>query len=121
MGAEERGIPQADFEMESYTFELLLKGERYDDFDDETFAELNQAHLEHALSLRDRGALVAAGALTGGSTGTPVCGLGFYRVAPEEAQRLGDEDPAVRAGIYRLETFTFIGPKGGLAFPLATE
>jgi uncharacterized protein YciI len=120
MGAADRGMPRVDFELESYTFELLLKGDRYDDFDDDTFAELNKAHIEHALSLRASGTLLAAGALEG-NAGTAVCGLGFYRVTPEEAKQLGADDPAVRAGMYRLETFRFTGPKGGLAFPLSAE
>jgi uncharacterized protein len=115
-------VPQVSrlgFELESYTFALLLKGDRYDDFDRETFEELNTAHLKHTLGLRAGGQLLAAGALRTEETETAVCGMGFYRVTPDEARRLSDDDPAIRAGIYRVETFTFLGPKGGLAFPLA--
>jgi uncharacterized protein len=119
MADETPQVSRLGFELESYTFALLVKGDRYDDFDPDTFEELNTAHLRHTLAQRAAGQLLAAGALRTDDTDTPVRGLGFYRVTPEEAKRLGDQDPAIRAGIYRVETFTFLGPKGGLAFPLA--
>jgi uncharacterized protein len=121
MSADLPRVSRLGFELESYTFALLLTGERYDEVDRDTFEELNTAHIEYTMSLRAGGQLLAAGALRTDDTETPVHGLGFYRVSPEEAQRLSDQDPAIKAGIYRVETFTFLGPKGGLAFPLAAE
>jgi hypothetical protein len=116
MAIEMPEVSRPGFELESYTFVLLLKGDRYDEFDRDTFEELNEAHLRYTMDLRTAGKVLAAGALRTDRADAMVRGLGFYRVTPEEAQRLSDDDPAIRAGIYRVETYTFLGPKGGLAF-----
>ncbi len=118
MAVEIPEVSRLGFELESYTFLLLLKGDRYDDLDPETAEALNTEHLKHTLGQRAAGQVLAAGALRTDAE-TPVRGLGFYRVTPEEARRLSEDDPAIRAGMYRVETYTFLGPKGGLAFPLA--
>jgi hypothetical protein len=118
MAVEIPEVSRLGFELESYTFLLLLKGDRYDDIDPETAGALNTEHLKHTLGQREAGHVLAAGALRTDAE-TAVRGLGFYRVPPDEARRMSEDDPAIRAGMYRVETYTFLGPKDGLAFPLA--
>ena len=111
-------IPQADFALETYTLGLLVKGDRFDELAPERIAELSQAHLAYMLGLRAGGQVLAAGAVRQEVGDGAVRGIGFYAVPPEQAERLAEQDPAVRAGLFKLEAFTFIGPEGGIAFPL---
>jgi hypothetical protein len=43
----------------------------------------------------------------------------LYRAPLEEARRLAEQDPAVKAGVLQVEVFTWYVEKGALAFPIA--
>ena len=62
-----------------------------------------QQHLAYVQGLFDQGKLLLGGAATDGAIGVLVLRVG----SPEEAQRIFDDDPAVRAGISHSELHPF--------------
>ena len=60
-------------------------------------------HFLYAKGLFDRGKIILGGAATDGSIGIIV----FREDSPEEARRIFDNDPAIRAGIGQAELHQF--------------
>jgi uncharacterized protein YciI len=100
-------------ELDSYTFVLLRRGPRADDYSDEELDELQAAHLAFLDEMRQRGHLVLAGPFRDQDDETKR-GLAVYRTNLEETRRLTDQDPSVRAGRIAIEAMTWLTPKGAL-------
>jgi len=100
-------------ELDTYTFVLLRRGPRADDYSDEELDELQAAHLAFLDEMRKRGHLVLAGPFRDQDDETKR-GLAVYRTNLEETRRLTDQDPSVRAGRIAIEAMTWLTPKGAL-------
>ncbi len=78
-------------------------------------AALQDAHMAFLADLHDGGQLLAAGPVPGGAE-RDLRGFSIFGVGPEEAARLQESDPAVKAGRYRVETCPWIVPGGIVSF-----
>ena len=76
---------------------------------------LQDAHLSYLTQLHEEGHLLAAGPVRG-SSGTELAGLCVYRDSIEEATALARGDPAVKAGLFEVELFSWWVPGGALRF-----
>ena len=100
-------------ELDSYTFVLLRRGPRADEFDDEELDELQRGHLAFLDRMREEGHLVLAGPFQDQEDKTKR-GLCIYRTALDETRRLTEQDPSVRAGRMAVEAMTWLTQKGTL-------
>ncbi len=76
---------------------------------------LQDAHLDCLARLHEAGAVVAAGP-TPGDDNRRLRGLMLLTVSPEDARRLAEQDPAIRAGRFTLEVLPWLVPKGAMTF-----
>ena len=72
---------------------------------------IQQEHLAYLGSLRERGALAAAGPFDDQADET-LRGLCIFRTSVDQAQALASADPAVQAGRLRAEALTWWFPRG---------
>ncbi|NIT59725.1 MAG: hypothetical protein GWN00_26940 [Aliifodinibius sp.] len=99
LGADEYG-------MKKYVFAFLKAGPNRDQ-DSLTAAKLQQAHLENIQKLTDQGKLVLAGPFLDGGE---LRGIYIFNVATiEEARRLTNTDPAIKAGRLTMELHPWYG------------
>ncbi len=68
--------------------------------------------MAHLAGLHEAGHLLAAGPLMD----EKLRGLSILNVEPDEARRLEEQDPAVRAGKYSLHVVPWIVPAGAMSF-----
>ena len=110
--------PQVDFELETYELVLFRQTRQAGETDPPTVERLLGQHIAYALSLRSAGKLVLAGAISDGpDEEEPVSGIGLFRTGSlEETKALLDADPAVAAGIERVDVMTFRTRKGAFRF-----
>jgi uncharacterized protein len=101
------------------TVSLLVLRPDAPDLDATQAAALQDAHMSHLADLHKAGVLVAAGPLLGDADPS-LRGLSLLTVEPEEARRLKQQDPAVRAGLYEIHVFRWIVPSGAISFAPAT-
>jgi uncharacterized protein YciI len=78
----------------------------------EEAAALQDAHLSHLADLHESGHLVAAGPLSDKT----FRGLSILRADVEEARRLKESDPAVRAGRFSVRVMPWTVPAGAMSF-----
>jgi uncharacterized protein len=102
-------------EFDTYTLVLLLRGPRAHEYEGEELDRLQEAHLAHLRSLRERGVILAGGPFDDQEDET-FRGMSLYAVPVEDARALAAADPAVRAGRLRVEVMTWYTPKGELHF-----
>jgi uncharacterized protein YciI len=115
MTTERRGLPEVDFELETFQLHLLLKGPKIDAYDEATTKRIVGEHIARNVALHAQGDLKLAGAVTGHES---IVGLGlFQKGSVEEVRRMSEEDPGVEAGMYRVEVVEFTCRKGVVAFP----
>ena len=103
--------PPASFD--SYWLVLLRPGDG-----EAEDAELVQAqHLGHLKRQGEEGVLLAAGPLVG-AEGRDVRGILIYpgNLDEGEVRRRAEDDPAVRAGVFRAEVLQWLTPQGKAAF-----
>jgi uncharacterized protein YciI len=79
---------------------------------------LFRQHLGHLQAMARAGKFVVAGPL-GDQDDKTARGIGLWRTSLEEARRLSSDDPAVKAGVFKVEAMTWSTEKGALAFPVA--
>jgi uncharacterized protein YciI len=103
-------------DFDTYTLVILRRGERADEFPDDELSRLQEQHLAHLAALKEQGHLLAAGPFADQHDET-FRGMCLYRVPLEEARRLAESDPSVRAGRMRVDALTWLTQKGALAFP----
>jgi uncharacterized protein len=99
-------------EFDRYTLCLLVRqpGSSNQEPDSGT---VQDAHLAYLASLHDTGMLLAAGPLLAGPD-PEFRGVCLLRTSKDEAVRLGDDDPAVRAGRLTYRCFDWTIPAGAL-------
>ncbi|HEY2507747.1 MAG TPA: YciI family protein, partial [Streptosporangiaceae bacterium] len=90
------------------TVALLVSREDAPALTPEQESELQDAHMAHLADLHEAGHLLAAGPLLDRSS--PYRGLSILSVGVPEALALKEQDPAVRAGRYRVITLPWMVP-----------
>ncbi len=80
--------------------------------DEAAAAALQDAHLAYLAELHEAGHLLAAGPLSDDA----FRGLSILNVGPDEARRLKEQDPAVRAGRFSLNVIPWMVPAGAVSF-----
>jgi uncharacterized protein len=104
-------------ELEAYELVILRRPGDAPDYDDATLERIQAEHLAHHATLRANGAIVTNGPVLD-QPDESLRGLAFYRVGSlEEARRLAEEDPAVRAGRLAVEVMTWWCPTGSMTRP----
>ena len=98
-----------------YTISLLMLRPAAPAFSEQEEAELQDAHMSHLAQLHQAGQLLAAGPVLG-ARDRELRGFSILNVDPERARKLKEEDPAVRAGKYRIEVYAWLLPAGLIAF-----
>lgn len=79
---------------------------------------LQRQHIEHLHAMARAGKLVVAGPFDD-QTDPRMRGMCLYRAPLEEARKLAQEDPAVKAGRLEVEALTWWVEKGAMTFPVA--
>lgn len=113
--------PTGAMEFDTYQLVLLKRPAEPPEIPEEEAAEIQRDHLGHLRRMAEEGHLVAAGPF-GERDDERLRGLALYRVGSvEEARRLAEQDPAVRAGRLEVEVTTWYTEKGAIAFPGVEE
>ena len=102
-------------EFDRYTISLLMLRTDAPAFSEQEEAELQDAHMSHLAQMHQAGQLLAAGPVLG-APDRELRGFSILNVDPERARKLKEEDPAVRAGKYRIEVYAWVLPAGLISF-----
>ena len=103
-----------EYGMQSYVMAFLYAGENRDQ-DSATAAEIQRAHLKNIDSLANAGVLLVAGPFLDDGD---MRGIFLFDVENvEEARKLTETDPAVKAGRLRMELKPWYGPAIARAIP----
>lgn len=124
--AQDSATPKAEpapaaprIELEPYQLVLLQRPEHPREYPQEKLDEIQKAHLAHLRAMAEAGKLLVAGPV-GDQPDPRLRGLELFRVGSlEEARKLAEEDPAVKAGRLEVVVMTWYTEKGALAFPVA--
>jgi uncharacterized protein YciI len=92
--------PETPEDMGVHPFFLLYRGAA-SDRSSETRAEIARRHMDNVHKLKNEGKLAAAGAIEGGGDLLGI--VIFSRIPFDEARRRMEDDPAVKAGLLRIE------------------
>lgn len=108
LGADEYG-------MKNYVMALLKRGPRRWMIDSAMATNLQKAHMANITRLADEGKLVVAGPFT---DNTDLKGIYLFDVKTiEEAQKLCETDPAIKAGSLIMELHPWYGSAAMLQIP----
>jgi uncharacterized protein YciI len=102
-------------QFDSYTIALLLLSPDAPQLTEDEEAALQDAHMAHLADLHEAGHLLAAGPVPG-APDRKLRGFSILNVDPERARELKQQDPAVRAGKFRVEVYPWVLPAGLIAF-----
>jgi uncharacterized protein len=106
-------IPEA---FDVYTLVLLRRPDDAPEMPEHELDALQSQHLAYRAKLRNDGQLVANGPL-GEQSDTSLRGLSVMSCDLDEARRLNELDPLVRAGRLTYDVFEWWVAAGTLAFP----
>jgi uncharacterized protein len=105
-------LSDAPKEFDSYQLVLLIRGESPPELDEASSDELQSQHLGYFAKMRASGFMMVAGPIVGDDA---VAGVSIYTAGSvEEARELAEDDPAVRAGRYRIEVMPWLTAKDAL-------
>lgn len=105
--AEKKNI--ADGEMKTYYMVFLNKGPKRD-HDSTTVMQIQKEHLAHLTKMAEEGKMVIAGPFLDEGNTRGIC---IYSVGSlEEAKKLAEADPAVKAGRLVVEVRPWMSQKG---------
>jgi uncharacterized protein YciI len=102
-------------ELERYSFVLLRRGPRAQEFSEEELVRLQEAHLGHLAAMGERGVMAVAGPFSEQPDET-WRGFCLYTVELDEARRLAESDPSVQAGRMAVDVFSWWTKKGSISF-----
>jgi uncharacterized protein YciI len=95
-------------DLESFELVVLRRPPDARPYDEPTLERIQREHLAYLASLRDAGYIVTNGPVLD-QPDESVRGLAFYRTGSlQEARRLAEADPAVRAGRLTVEIMTWV-------------
>ena len=100
-------------ELDSYTFVLLKRGPRADEFSDEELERLQEQHLAHLGAMGEQGHMLIAGPFSD-QPDESLRGFCLYRTDLEETRRLAESDPSVQAGRMAVDVMTWWTKRGSL-------
>jgi uncharacterized protein len=100
---------------DGYTIALLYRRADAPRLSQSEADALQDSHMAHLADLYEAGSLLATGPVSSPS-GNGLCGFAVLNVDPEVARELKEDDPAVRAGLYRIEVYPWVLPAGLLQF-----
>jgi uncharacterized protein YciI len=104
-------------ELESYELVMLRQPAEPAAYDEATLGRIQAEHLAFHDRLREEGLVVTNGPLLG-PPDPKLRGLTFYRVGSlDEARRLAEQDPAVRAGRLVVDVVQWLCPAGTMIQP----
>ena len=98
-------------EFDRFTVALLIRRDDAPELDESA----ENAHTAHLADLHQAGYLLAAGPLLG-EPGRAFRGLSILAADPDQARVLKEQDPAVRAGVFRVECLPWLIPAGAVTF-----
>ncbi len=107
------GVPAA-FDVRTVVY--LRRGSDPPELSEEESTALHHAHLAHLAELGRRGIIAANGPLLDQSDVT-MRGMAVYTVDTTQARRLAEQDPAVRAGRFRVDVARWAVAADRIAFP----
>lgn len=100
LGADEYG-------MKKYVIAFLYRGDRVSEYSEAERAEIQKGHMANITKLAEEGKMVLAGPFFGNEE---LRGLFFFAVESiEEAKALTATDPAVKAGVLKMELKEWYG------------
>ena len=100
LGADENG-------MKKYVIAFLYRGDKVGDYSEVERAEIQKGHMVNITKLAEEGKMVLAGPFFGKEE---LRGLFFFSVGSiEEAKALTESDPAVKAGVLKMELKEWYG------------
>jgi uncharacterized protein len=102
-------------EFSRFTVALLIRRDDAPELDQNAQDALQDAHMAHLADLHQAGYLLAAGPLLG-EPDRAFRGLSILAAEPDQARVLKQQDPAVQAGLYRVEYMPWLVPAGAVAF-----
>jgi uncharacterized protein YciI len=113
--------PRVDFALDTYECIVLYPGPSGRALPEETVQRLQAEHLRHMRALHRRGVILIDGSVDGPAREPdPPIGFGLARTGSvDDVRSVMEADPAVQAGLYRVDVLTFLCPAGSLEFPLA--
>jgi uncharacterized protein YciI len=107
--------PPAEFDV--YEFVLMRRVDDAPELDDDAIELLQSQHFGYLESMRKAGHLKVAGPFDE-QPDDAWRGLGLYQVGSlEEARRLAEADPSVRAGRLAVDVLHWYTKKGAVTFP----
>ncbi|MEB2776439.1 YciI family protein [Algoriphagus sp. D3-2-R+10] len=96
-----------DYGMRKYVIAFLYRGERVSEYTDQQRSDIQAGHMANINQLVEEGQLVMAGPFFGNEE---LRGLFIFAVESlEEAEKLTATDPAVKAGVLRMELKEWYG------------
>ena len=107
------GVPEV-FDVRTVVY--LRRGTSPPVLSEEDSTALHHAHLAHLAELGRRGIIAANGPLLDQSDES-LRGMSVYTVDPVRARHLAEQDPAVRAGRFRVDVARWAVAAGRVAFP----
>lgn len=100
LGADEYG-------MKKYVIAFLYRGDRVGEYSEAERSEIQKGHMANITKLAEEGKMVLAGPFFGNED---LRGLFFFSVnSIEEAKALTESDPAVKAGVLKMELKEWYG------------
>jgi uncharacterized protein len=100
-------------DMDAFTFVLLRRGPRADEYSDQELEEIQKRHLAFLNAMHEQGHLLLSGPFRDQDDETKR-GFCLYRTSAEDTKRLTEQDPALRAGRMSAEVMTWLTRKGAL-------
>lgn len=104
-----------DIGMKKYVMAFLYSGDRVDEYSKEERAEIQKGHMANISKLADMGKLLLAGPFFGTES---MRGIFIFDVeTKEEAEELTNTDPAVKAGVLKMELREWYGSAAVMMVP----
>lgn len=113
--ARDPNVPDA---FDVYTLVILRRPVEPPPFSEEELEDLQRQHLAYRADLRRSGVLVVNGPLMQQSDDA-LRGISIFACSLEEARRLSEGDPSVKAGRLGFDLMEWWTAAGSLAFPSA--
>jgi uncharacterized protein len=108
-----------DYGMKTYIMAFLLTGDRVSEYSQEERIEIQKGHMANILLLAEMGKLILAGPF---SNGGEKRGIFLFDVATKaEAEELTNTDPAVQAGVLKMELLEWYGSAALMMVPEVHE
>ncbi|MCR9013927.1 YciI family protein [Aquiflexum gelatinilyticum] len=104
-----------DLGMKKYVMAFLYSGDRVSEYSKEERAEIQKGHMANITKLADMGKLILAGPFFGTDA---MRGIFIFDVTSiEEAESLTNTDPAIKAGVLKMELKEWYGSAALVIIP----